>query len=179
MLSAQCTDARVNLVTPELFERYPDAPSMAGADLTELQEIIRPTGFFNTKSRNILACARTLVEDHGGEIPPTMEALVGLPGVGRKTANVVLGTAFGIPGIVVDTHVIRIANLLGLTRQKDAVRIEHELERVIQKEEWILFTHQIIDHGRAICIARRPQCDSCMLGDLCPGWRGGEAGKTG
>ncbi len=168
MLSAQCTDERVNMVTPELFSRYPDVKSMAEASVEDIADIIRSTGFFNTKSRNIQACARTLLIEHGGKVPRDLEVLVKLPGVGRKTANVVLGTGFGVPGIVVDTHVIRITNLLELTRQSDAVKIEHELEKVLAEEHWIMFTHMIIDHGRAVCIARRPQCHTCVLAALCP-----------
>jgi endonuclease-3 len=134
----------------------------------DIGEIIRSTGFFNNKSRNIKACAMTLVDEYDGQVPKNLDALVKLPGVGRKTANVVLGTGFGVPGIVVDTHVIRIANLLDLTRQKDAVKIEHELEKILDQQDWVMFTHMIIDHGRAVCIARRPQCHVCVLSDLCP-----------
>ena len=168
MLSAQCTDERVNMVTPILFERFPDALSMASADVEEIANIIRSTGFFNTKSRNILACAQTLVQEHEGQVPADLDTLVKLPGVGRKTANVVLGTAFGVPGLVVDTHVIRIANLLELTHLKDAVKIEYALQDIIPEEYWVIFTHLIIDHGRAVCIARRPQCHQCVLRELCP-----------
>jgi endonuclease-3 len=168
MLSAQCTDERVNKVTPELFRHYPDAFSMAAASVEHLAELVRSTGFFNSKSKNMSACARVLVEEHQGEVPSELNALVKLPGVGRKTANVVLGTGFGVPGIVVDTHVIRIANLLGMTNKQDAVKIEFELQKIIEKEHWVMFTHLIIDHGRAVCIARRPQCHNCVLADLCP-----------
>jgi len=168
MLSAQCTDERVNLVTPVLFSRFPDAHSMAGATVMEIAEIIRSTGFFNSKSKNISNMSRLVVAENDGEIPLTMEELVKLPGVGRKTANVLLGTGFGMPGIVVDTHVTRLAGLLALTKQKDAVKIERDLEKILNKEDWIIFTHLIIDHGRAICKARRPQCSDCVLEDLCP-----------
>lgn len=168
MLSAQCTDERVNKVTPELFRHYSDAYSMADAPLEHLADLVRSTGFFNSKSKNMLACAKSLVEQYEGEVPADLDALVKLPGVGRKTANVVLGTGFRIPGLVVDTHVIRISNLLGMTRQKDAVKIEMELQKIIEKEHWVMFTHLIIDHGRAVCIARRPQCHDCILADLCP-----------
>jgi len=168
MLSAQCTDERVNKVTPELFKFYPTAPAMASASVEHLAELVRSTGFFNSKSRNMSACARMLLESHGGEVPAELDALVKLPGVGRKTANVVLGTAFNIPGLVVDTHVIRIANLLRFTNQKDAVKIERELQGVVDKEHWVMFTHLIIDHGRAVCIARRPQCHECVLAEFCP-----------
>jgi endonuclease-3 len=168
MLSAQCTDDRVNMVTPKLFEHYPTAEKMASASLDHLADLVRSTGFFNSKAKNMLACARRLMEAHGGEVPADLDALVKLPGVGRKTANVVLGTGFHIPGIVVDTHVIRIGNLLGLTSQSDAVKIEFELQKIIEKEHWVMFTHLIIDHGRAICIARRPQCHQCVLAEYCP-----------
>lgn len=168
MLSAQCTDDRVNMVTPKLFQHYPTAESMASAPVEHLAELVRSTGFFNSKSKNMSACAKTLMREHGGEVPARLEALVKLPGVGRKTANVVLGTGFRIPGLVVDTHVIRISNLLGMTNQKDAVKIEMELQKIIEEEHWVMFTHLIIDHGRAICIARRPQCHVCVLADLCP-----------
>lgn len=168
MLSAQCTDERVNKVTPKLFEHYPTAKRMASAPLEHLAELVRSTGFFNSKSKNMSACARMLMELHGGEVPADLDALVKLPGVGRKTANVVLGTGFHIPGLVVDTHVIRIANLLRMTNQKDAVKIEMELQKLIEKEHWVMFTHLIIDHGRAVCIARRPQCHKCVLAKYCP-----------
>lgn len=168
MLSAQCTDDRVNKVTPDLFARYPDAESMAAAPVENLAELVRSTGFFNSKAKNMSACARMLMEKYGGQVPPDLELLVKLPGVGRKTANVVLGTGFHIPGVVVDTHVIRIGNLLGLTTGKDAVKIEFELQKIIEEEHWVMFTHLIIDHGRAVCIARRPQCHACVLAEYCP-----------
>ena len=168
MLSAQCTDERVNMVTPELFRHYPNAKAMAAAPVEHLAELVRSTGFFNSKSKNMSACAQALVEQYDGEVPADLDALVKLPGVGRKTANVVLGTGFGVPGIVVDTHVIRIANLLRMTNQKDAVKIEFELQKIIEKEHWVMFTHLIIDHGRAVCIARRPQCHVCVLAEFCP-----------
>lgn len=168
MLSAQCTDERVNKVTPELFRNYPTAAAMASAPVEHLAELVRSTGFFNSKSKNMSACAVSLMENHGGEVPADLDALVKLPGVGRKTANVVLGTGFGVPGLVVDTHVIRIANLLRFTDQKDAVKIEYELQKVVEKPHWVMFTHLIIDHGRAVCIARRPQCHDCVLAEYCP-----------
>ncbi|MCF7922823.1 MAG: endonuclease III [Candidatus Marinimicrobia bacterium] len=168
MLSAQCTDDRVNLVTPKLFEHYPTAERMASAPVEHLAELVRSTGFFNNKAKNMSACAQTLLQEYGGEVPADLDALVKLPGVGRKTANVVLGTGFHIPGLVVDTHVIRIANLLEMTDQKDAVKIEMELQKIIDKEHWVMFTHLIIDHGRAVCIARRPQCHRCRLAEYCP-----------
>jgi len=156
------------MVTPKLFEHYPTAHAMASAPVEHLAELVRSTGFFNSKSRNMSACAQTLLQEHGGEVPADLDALVKLPGVGRKTANVVLGTGFRIPGLVVDTHVIRISNLLRMTSQKDAVKIEMELQKIIEKEHWVMFTHLIIDHGRAVCIARRPQCHECALAELCP-----------
>jgi len=168
MLSAQCTDERVNKVTPELFKFYPTAPAMAGASVEHLAELVHSTGFYNSKSKNMSACARMLLEEYGGDVPADLKALVKLPGVGRKTANVVLGTVFNIPGLVIDTHVIRIANLLGFTNQRDAVKIERELMPIIKKEHWVMFTHLIIDHGRAVCIARRPQCHKCVLAEYCP-----------
>ena len=168
MLSAQCTDERVNMVTPKLFEHYPTAESMASARVEHLAELVRSTRFFNNKSRNMSSCAQTLMQEHEGEVPAELDALVKLPGVGRKTANVVLGTGFHIPGLVVDTHVIRISNLLNMTNQKDAVKIEMELQKIIEKEHWVMFTHLIIDHGRAVCIARRPQCHICVLAEFCP-----------
>lgn len=168
MLSAQCTDERVNMVTPKLFEHYPTAERMASASVEHLAELVRSTGFFNSKSKNMSACAKVLVDEYDGEVPADLDKLVELPGVGRKTANVVLGTGFGVPGIVVDTHVIRISNLLHLTNQIDAVKIEFELQKIIEKEHWVMFTHLIIDHGRAVCIARRPQCHACVLAEFCP-----------
>jgi len=168
MLSAQCTDERVNKVTPELFKFYPTALAMAAAPVNHLAELVRSTGFFNNKSKNMNACAIALMERHGGQVPADLDALVKLPGVGRKTANVVLGTGFNIPGLVVDTHVIRIGNLLSMTKQQDAVKIEFELQKIIDREHWVMFTHLIIDHGRAVCIARRPQCHACVLAEYCP-----------
>lgn len=168
MLSAQCTDERVNKVTPELFKFYPTALAMAIAPVEHLAELVRSTGFFNSKSKNMSACAIMLMEKYGGEVPGDLDALIKLPGVGRKTANVVLGTAFGVPGLVVDTHVIRISNLLEMTRQKDAVKIEFELQKIVENDHWVMFTHLIIDHGRAVCIARRPQCHQCVLAAYCP-----------
>jgi endonuclease-3 len=169
ILSAQCTDKRVNMVTPELFRRWPDAATLAGAKQRDLEAVIRSTGFFRAKAKSLLGCARALVDRHGGEVPRTIEELVRLPGVGRKTANVVLGTAFGIAsGVVVDTHVGRISRRLGLTRAADAVRAERDLVRVVPRENWIQFSHWLIEHGRGVCSARRPVCDDCSLLDLCP-----------
>jgi endonuclease-3 len=169
ILSAQCTDKRVNMVTPELFRRWPDAAALAGATQRDLEAVIRSTGFFRAKAKSLLGCAQALVDRHGGEVPQTIEELVRLPGVGRKTANVVLGTAFGIAsGVVVDTHVGRISRRLGLTRAADAVRAERDLVRVLPRDHWIAFSHRLIEHGRGVCSARRPVCDDCSLLDLCP-----------
>lgn len=169
ILSAQCTDKRVNMVTPELFRRWPDAAALAGATPRDLEAVIRSTGFFRAKAKSLHGCAQALVDRHGGEVPQTIEELVRLPGVGRKTANVVLGTAFGIAsGVVVDTHVGRISRRLGLTRAADAVRAERDLVRVLPRDHWIAFSHRLIEHGRGVCSARRPVCDDCSLLDLCP-----------
>lgn len=169
ILSAQCTDERVNQVTPELFRRFPTARDLSNSPAGELEEVIRSTGFFNNKARNIRGACRVLVERHGGLVPDTMEELLELPGVARKTANVVLGTAFGITsGVVVDTHVTRLSRLLGLTRQTDAVKIEADLQKILPRSRWISFAHQLIWHGRKVCIARRPRCAECVLKDLCP-----------
>jgi endonuclease-3 len=168
ILSAQCTDARVNMVTPALFARYPDAKAFATARPRELEAMIHSTGFFRNKARNIIACCRELVEKHGGEVPATMEELVPLPGVGRKTANVILGTAFGVPGIPVDTHVSRLSLRMGLTEETDPVKIEHDLARLIPKEQWTMFGHRMIFHGRQVCHARDPLCEQCTLAAVCP-----------
>jgi endonuclease-3 len=169
ILSAQCTDERVNLVTPALFRAFPNAESMARGNPARIETLIRSTGFFRAKSRSLLGCARALVGRHGGLVPRTIGQLVALPGVGRKTANVVLGTAFGIPsGIVVDTHVIRIAGRLGLTREKDPVKIERDLMAVVPESSWIAFSHLVIHHGRRTCFARKPRCPHCPVRELCP-----------
>jgi endonuclease-3 len=168
ILSAQCTDARVNLVTPALFARYPDAHAFAAADPRELEKLIQSTGFFRNKARNIRACCRQLVEQHGGAVPATMEELVPLPGVGRKTANVILGTAFGTPGITVDTHVGRLSRRLGLTGETDPVKVERDLARLLPRKEWTMFSHRLIFHGRQVCHARKPACAGCGLAALCP-----------
>jgi endonuclease-3 len=169
ILSAQCTDARVNMVTPDLFARFPDPAALADAEPEDLENRIKSTGFFRNKTKSLLGMARAVVDRHGGEIPRTMDELTHLPGVGRKTANVVLGNAFGInEGIVVDTHVTRVSFRLGLTRQTDAVKIEQDLVKVVPREKWTLFSHLLIFHGRAICVARRPLCETCPLWDLCP-----------
>ncbi len=168
ILSAQCTDERVNQVTPALFKRWPDAKSLARAGQDELEEAIRSTGFFRNKAKSIKGMATALVERHGGEVPATMEELVGLPGVGRKTANVVLGDAFGVPGITVDTHVGRVCRRLGFTDQKDAVKAEFQLMEIVPQKRWTKFSHQVILHGRQVCSARKPACDSCRLLKHCP-----------
>jgi endonuclease-3 len=174
VLSAQTTDVRVNLVTPVLFARYPDAAAYAGADLTELEELIRSTGFFRAKARSLSALGQALLERYDGEVPPRLADLVTLPGVGRKTANVVLGNAFGVPGLPVDTHVGRVARRLGLTDSEDPVTIERELCGVIEKREWTMFSHRMIFHGRRTCHARRPACGACPLASLCPSYGTGE-----
>jgi endonuclease-3 len=169
ILSAQCTDRRVNLVTKDLFRKYRSAADFAAAPLPELEKAIQSTGFFRNKARNIKACCQQLVDRFEGEVPEEMESLVGLPGVGRKTANVVRGTAFGVAsGVVVDTHVTRIARRLGLTEQTDAVKIERDLMELIPRSQWIDFSHRLIHHGRQICVARRPKCGECPLADVCP-----------
>ena len=169
ILSAQCTDKRVNAVTGDLFGHWPTAAVLAAASQAEVEAVIRSTGFFRAKARNIRGCCQALVERHGGEVPRTLEELVRLPGVGRKTANVVLGSGFGLPsGVVVDTHVGRISRRLGLTRHTDAVRAERDLIAAIPKSHWIAFSHRLIEHGRTVCTARRPRCEDCPLTDLCP-----------
>jgi endonuclease III len=169
ILSAQTTDVRVNLVTPELFRRYPDALALARAKPSEVEKLIQSTGFFRSKTRSIIGMAQGLVADHGGEVPRTMEALVALPGVGRKTANVVLGNAFGEnQGVVVDTHVTRLSQRLGLTRQTEPAKIEPVLMRLFPRESWALLSHLLIFHGRQICVARKPKCPECVLNDICP-----------
>lgn len=169
ILSAQCTDARVNIVTRELFARWPDAAALATADLADIEDCIRSTGFFRNKARAVLGTSRLLVERHGGRVPASMEALLSLPGVARKTANVVLGNAFGLPaGVVVDTHVARLARRLHLTEESDPVKIERDLSALFPKSSWIRLPHALIAHGRAICPARRPYCGRCALAALCP-----------
>ncbi|HXG62243.1 MAG TPA: endonuclease III [Planctomycetota bacterium] len=169
ILSAQCTDARVNEVTRELFRKYRTARDYAEADPAELERAVRSTGFYRAKARAIREAARILVEKHGGRVPDTMEALVELPGVARKTANVVLGTWFGkATGVVVDTHVRRVARRLGLTRHEDPKKIEQDLMRILPQEEWIDFSHRLIWHGRRLCTARKPKCAECPLASCCP-----------
>ena len=172
ILSAQCTDVRVNMVTPTLFARYPTPAELAGANPTQVEEIIKSTGFFRNKTKSLIGMAQAVVAEHGGQIPRTMEELRKLPGVGRKTANVVLGNAYGInEGITVDTHVTRLSGLLGLSRGTDAVKIEEELMQLYPKEDWGILSHLLIFHGRQVCIARRPKCGECMLAQLCPSAR--------
>ena len=169
ILSAQCTDDRVNQSTPELFRTYPDAAALAASSQDDVERIVRPLGFFRNKAANIRGMAQGLVDRFAGEIPQNLEQLVSLPGVGRKTASVVLGTWFGIPsGVVVDTHVRRITNLLGLTRSQNPEIIERELMQIVPKSEWINFSHRLIHHGRQTCIARRPKCSDCALLKYCP-----------
>ena len=168
ILSAQCTDERVNMVTPALFKKYRDARAFSEADPAELERMIQPTGFFRAKTRSIIGCTTALVERFQGEVPPRMEDLVTLPGVGRKTANVVLGVAFGLPGFAVDTHVTRLAGRLGLTRQKDPVKIEAEVTKMLPPEQWSDFGLRLILHGRQVCGARKPNCPQCVLNDFCP-----------
>ena len=169
ILSAQCTDAQVNLVTPAFFARYPAPEDLARADRAEVEELIRSTGFFRNKARSLVGMAQALVAEHRGEVPRSMEELKQLPGVGRKTANVILGNAFGInEGITVDTHVTRLSRLLGLTRHDDPARIEQDLMHLFPRESWALLSHLLIFHGRQICIARRPRCPDCVVADLCP-----------
>ena len=169
ILSAQCTDVRVNIVTKDLFKRYKTVKDYAEADPEELSGIIKSTGFFRNKTKSILGMAQGLVEKHKGRVPRTLEELTQLPGVGRKTAYVVLGNAFGIDeGVVVDTHVTRISNRLKLTKHKDAVKIERDLMRLVPKPDWTLFPHLMIQHGRAICQARKPRCEECPINTLCP-----------
>jgi len=169
ILSAQCTDQRVNLVTKDLFQKYRTAADYAVAALADLERDIQSTGFFRNKAKSIAGCCQVLRERFGGEVPRDLDALVGLPGVGRKTANVVLGTAYGIAsGIVVDTHVVRVSRRLGLTAQKDPVKIEQDLMQLVPKSGWVAFSHRMIHHGRRLCTARKPQCDDCPLRPFCP-----------
>jgi len=168
ILSAQTTDRSVNLVTPELFRRHPTPMDLAAADPAEVQKLIKPTGFFRAKTARIIAASRKLVELFGGEVPNTMEDLVRVPGIGRKTANVILGAGFGVPGFAVDTHVIRLTNRLGLVATRDPVKIEYQVCRMVPKEEWTGLSLRLILHGRRVCVARRPRCEECVLNDFCP-----------
>ena len=172
ILSAQCTDKRVNLVTPDLFRALPDAPALAAADPEKVEDFIRTTGFFRNKTKSLLGMAAAVTERHGGNVPSTMEELVALPGVGRKTANVILGNAFGMnEGVVVDTHVGRLSVRLGLTSETDPVKVETALMPLFPRDAWALLSHLLIFHGRRICIARNPKCADCVLNDICPSSR--------
>jgi endonuclease-3 len=167
-LAAQCTDERVNTVTQTLYKKYRDVHDFAGADIIELENDIRSTGFFHIKAKNIIGCCRMLISEYGGEVPGTLDELLKLPGVGRKTANLVLGDAFGVPGIVVDTHAGRLAGRMGLTLNRDPEKIEYDLMKVIPKDRWIRFCHQLVLHGRAVCRARNAMCGVCVLSSNCP-----------
>lgn len=169
ILSAQCTDARVNIVTKDLFQKYPSLEAFANADLKELEQDIHSTGFYHNKAKNIISCARTLVEKYDGEVPRELEELTALAGVGRKTANVIRGNIYHEPSVVVDTHVKRISKKLGFTKEDDPVKIEYDLMKVLPKDHWIFYNIQIITLGRSICTARNPKCTECFLSDLCKG----------
>jgi endonuclease III len=172
ILSAQCTDERVNMVTPALFERYPSPGLLADARQEDVEELIRSTGFFRSKAKSLLGMAAAVTERHDGEVPRTMDELVKLPGVGRKTANVVLGNAFGLTeGVVVDTHVKRLSGRLGLTRQTDPEKVEPDLMKLVARDDWTLLPHLFIYHGRAVCKAPTPRCELCVLADICPSSR--------
>jgi endonuclease III len=168
ILSAQCTDVQVNKITPALFAKYPTADTMAAATVKQIIPFVKSTGFFRNKAKNIQATATLLVQNYGGQVPASLDELVQLPGVGRKTANVVLGDGFGITGITVDTHVGRLSRRLGLTRHQDPVKVERVLNRLIPQVEWTRFSHWLILHGRAVCAARKPKCEGCTLAELCP-----------
>ena len=170
ILSAQCTDQRVNQVTPSLFQRYRTPPEMAAANLSELEQLIRSTGFFKNKAKNLVACGKAVTERFGGQVPRTMEELTALPGVGRKTANVILGNAFGQPSVIVDTHVKRVAKRLGLTRSDNPDLVEQDLQQIIPKSEWTAFSQRLLLHGRYVCLARRPHCHTCQIYRHCP-WK--------
>ncbi len=167
VLSAQCTDVRVNQVTPAIFSKYPTAAHYAEADLTDLEQAIYTTGFYRQKAKSLKAIGRALVAKFGGQVPVSLDDLVKLPGIGRKTANVILGNAFGIPGVVVDTHIGRVSQRLGLTRQQDPVKIEFDLMPLVPRERWVKFSHQLIWHGRQICTAKKPACPHCPLLPYC------------
>ncbi|HVZ77805.1 MAG TPA: endonuclease III [Gemmatimonadaceae bacterium] len=169
ILSAQCTDVRVNMVTPSVFARYPDAPALAGARQADVEALIKSTGFFRNKAKSLIGMARAVTERHGGQVPATMDELTHLPGVGRKTANVILGNAFDRnDGVVVDTHVSRLSQRLGLTKQKDPVKIEQALMPLFPRPRWTILSHLLIEHGRKVCVARKPKCTECVLSDICP-----------
>ena len=172
VLSAQCTDERVNSVTPELFARYPEAADYAAAQRSDLESILRPLGFQRAKTGHLLGIGEKLVADFEGQVPRTVKELTSLPGVGRKTALVVLGNAFGVPGLTVDTHFGRLMQRLGLTGEKTPVKIERDIAKLVPEEEWTMFSHRVIFHGRQVCHARTPECDACVLRDMCPAARG-------
>lgn len=172
VLSAQCTDERVNSVTPELFARYPEAADYAAAQRSDLESILRPLGFQRAKAGHLLGIGEKLVADFQGQVPRTVKELTSLPGVGRKTALVVLGNAFGIPGLTVDTHFSRLMQRLGLTGEKTPVKIERDIAKLVPEEEWTMFSHRVIFHGRQVCHARTPECEACVLRDMCPAARG-------
>jgi endonuclease-3 len=174
VLSAQTTDVVVNQITPMLFARYPDARSMAEADPAELEVILKPTGFFRAKARNVMALCNRLVDEYDGEVPPRLQDLVTLPGVGRKTANVVLGNAFGIPGITVDTHFGRLARRFGWTESDDPVRVEADVAELFEPRDWTMLSHRVVFHGRRVCHARKPACGACAVAALCPSYGAGE-----
>jgi len=166
-LAAQCTDERVNIVTETLFKKYRNVYDFANADITELEQDIRPTGFFRNKARNIINCCKMIIKDYGGKVPDTMEQLLKLPGVGRKTANLILGDIFGVPGIVVDTHAKRLSQRIGFTKNDDPEKIEYDLMEIVPRENWSKFCHQLVYHGRAICNARKPKCGECPIRQYC------------
>jgi endonuclease-3 len=168
ILSAQTTDARVNMVTPVLFSKWPDATALASADTTEVEEVLKSTGFFRQKTKSVQGMARLLLERHGGDVPTEMDDLVKLPGIGRKTANVIRSIGFGLPGLPVDTHVLRLSKRLGMTEETDPVKVEHALGALLPAQHWGLLSERLILHGRRVCEARRPQCEDCVLNDFCP-----------
>lgn len=174
VLSAQTTDVRVNSTTPALFARYPDAKALSEASLPELEELIRPTGFFRAKAANLLALATRITDEYDGKVPGKLKELVTLPGVGRKTANVVLGNAFGVPGITVDTHFMRLSKRFGWTRSDDPVQIESEVAALFEAKDWTMLSHRVVFHGRRICHARKPACGACPIAPLCPSYGDGE-----
>ncbi|HET9518740.1 MAG TPA: endonuclease III, partial [Actinoplanes sp.] len=178
ILSAQCTDKKVNEVTPTVFARYPAAADYAAADRTELEELLRPTGFFRNKTDSLIKLGQALVERHDGQVPGVLAELVALPGIGRKTANVILGNAFGVPGITVDTHFRRLANRFGWTAEEDPVKIESMVAQLIERRDWTMLSHRIIFHGRRVCHARKPACGACTLAGVCPSYGLGPTGSA-
>ncbi|MFZ5354736.1 MAG: endonuclease III [Bacillota bacterium] len=167
ILAAQCTDERVNIVTKDLFKKYKDVYDFANANQEELEQDIKSTGFFRNKAKNIIACCKRLIDAYGGKVPDSMEDLLTLPGVGRKTANVILGSIYNVPGVIVDTHCKRLSNRLGLTKNEDPEKIEYDLMKVVPKELWTLFSHWMVFHGRAVCDARKPRCEACRIAQYC------------